>query len=158
MKKYRNVDINLFNDILLSSFLYLFIYTFIIVFIYLFIHLFKHLFIYSCIYLCIYSCIYSCIYLFSVFVLIKPAQFSLRRLLAVPTRAPPRQGICFPSNNISCHAQQNNTNQDTRRRRSGLVLLFTSHFPSAVFDESCLEAFSRVTFQNAHRNNVATSA
>jgi len=60
MKKYRNVEIHLFNDVLLSYNLYLFIPIFISVFIhlflYLFIHLFKHLF--------IYSCIYSCIHLF----------------------------------------------------------------------------------------------
>jgi len=42
MKKYRNVEIYLFNDVLLSYNLYVFIP----VFNYLFIHLFKHLFIY----------------------------------------------------------------------------------------------------------------
>jgi len=74
MKEYRNVEIHLFNDVLLSYNLYLFIsvfiYAFILVFIhlfihlfipiftYLFIHLFKHLFIYSYIYSCIYLYIY----------------------------------------------------------------------------------------------------
>jgi len=48
MKKYRNVEIDLFNDVLFRYNLFLFIPVFI--------HLFKHLF--------IYSYIYSCIYLF----------------------------------------------------------------------------------------------
>jgi len=66
MKKYWNVEIHLFNDVLLSYNLYLFIpvfiylfihlllYLFIPVFIYLFKHLFKHLFSYLNIYLSIY--------------------------------------------------------------------------------------------------------
>jgi len=53
MKKYRNVEIHLFNDVLLSYNLYLLISIFIYTFILVFIYLFKHLFIYSYIYSCI---------------------------------------------------------------------------------------------------------
>jgi len=58
MKKYRNVEIYLFNDVLLIYNLYLFILVFVYLFIHLFKHLFKHLFIYSHIYSCIYLFIY----------------------------------------------------------------------------------------------------
>jgi len=51
MKKYRNVEIYLFNDVLLIYNLYLFIPGFIN----LFIHLFKHVSIYLYIYLFIYT-------------------------------------------------------------------------------------------------------
>jgi len=47
MKKYRNVEIYLFNDVLLISNLYLLIPIFIYLSIYLFLYLFMHLFIYT---------------------------------------------------------------------------------------------------------------
>jgi len=66
MKKYRNVEIYLFNDVLLIYNLYLYIAVFIYLYIYLSIYLYIYLSIYLYIYLSIYLfyIFFECIYLF----------------------------------------------------------------------------------------------